>query len=217
LVDDAWWKAGQGGREAALVKEVPYPSHKIVLVRHAETEWSTAGRHTSFTDLPLTNEGRRKAKEIAPHMKARSFELVLTSPLQRSLETCRIAGFGDLAEIREGLTEWDYGGYEGMTTAQIRKHQPGWVLWDHGAPGGEDPQQVQRRADKIIDELSDSRGDVAIFSHGHLLRALAARWITLPVAAGRFFRLGTGTLSTLGWEREIRVIDEWNTRPNENL
>jgi broad specificity phosphatase PhoE len=199
------------------VKRTQYPNHKIVLVRHAETEWSTAGRHTSFTDLPLTEEGRRKAKEIAARMKARTFELVLTSPLQRSVETCRIAGFGDFAEIREGLTEWDYGDYEGLTTAQIREHHREWVLWVHGARGGEDPQQVQRRADQIIDELCHSQGDVAIFSHGHLLRAIAARWITLPVAAGRFFRLGTGTLSTLGWEREIRVIDEWNTGPKENL
>jgi broad specificity phosphatase PhoE len=107
------------------VKETPYPKHKIVLVRHAETEWSTAGRHTSFTDLPLTEEGRRKAKEIAARMKARRFELVLASPLQRSIETCRIAGFSDLAEIRDGLTEWDYGDYEGLTTAQIREHHRG--------------------------------------------------------------------------------------------
>jgi broad specificity phosphatase PhoE len=198
------------------VTEGQNPNQKIVLVRHAETEWSVAGRHTSFTDMPLTEEGRRKAQEIASRVNERQFELVLTSPLQRSIETCHIAGLGDLAEIREDLTEWNYGDYEGLTTAEIREQRRGWVLWDHGAPGGEDPQEVQRRVDKIIDELCDTRGDVAIFSHGHLLRALAARWITLPVAVGRFLRLATGTVSTLGWEREIRVIDGWNQTPSES-
>ena len=191
-------------------------SNKVVLVRHAETEWSLSGRHTSVTDLPLTKEGRSKAKTIGALLEGRRFELVLTSPMKRSVETCQIAGFGEPAQIREGLVEWNYGDYEGLTTEQIRERRPDWLLWTDGAPGGEDPVQVRSRVDDIIDEVCTFRGDVAIFSHGHLLRALAARWITLSVAEGRLFRLSTGALSTLGWEREIRVIDEWNRTPQQS-
>jgi broad specificity phosphatase PhoE len=206
VVDEA-----RGG--VTLPKRKPFRSHTIVLVRHAETEWSVTGRHTSFTDLPLTAKGASRANALSTRLKAHTFESVLTSPLRRSVETCRIAGFGQLAQVRQDLTEWDYGDYEGMTTDEIRQQRPGWLLWVHGAPGGETPNDVQSRVDRIIAEVADSQGDVAIFSHGHLLRALAARWISLPVAAGRFFRLTAGGLSTLTWEREIRVLDEWNTRP----
>ena len=188
-------------------------SNKVVLVRHAETEWSLSGRHTSVTDLPLTKEGRSKAKTIGALLEGRRFELVLTSPMKRSVETCQIAGLGEPAQIREGLVEWNYGDYEGLTTKQIRERRSDWLLWTDGAPGGEDPFEVRSRVDDIIDEVCTFRGDVAIFSHGHLLRALAARWITLSVAEGRLFRLSTGSMSTLGWEREIRVIDEWNRTP----
>ncbi|MFN2595333.1 MAG: histidine phosphatase family protein [Actinomycetota bacterium] len=195
---------------AISMDEVRYPNQSIVLVRHAETGWSAAGRHTSFTDVPLSDEGRRRAAAIASFLKGRPFELVLTSPLKRAIETCRIAGFGDVAKIRSELKEWDYGDYEGRTTAEIRKVRPDWILWEDGAPGGESPQQVQSRVDPIVDELLGCHGDVAVFSHGHLLRALAARWINLSVAAGRSLRLETGSISVLGWEREIRVIDQWN-------
>lgn len=186
------------------------PAQDILLVRHAETEWSLSGRHTGRTDLPLTEEGRRKGERIAERLAGRDFDLVLTSPLERAAETCRIAGYGDVAVVRDELAEWDYGDHEGATTAEIREQDPGWVLWTHGAPGGESPDQVAARVDRIVDELLDAGDDVAVFAHGHLLRALAVRWIGLPIEAGRLFRLRTGTISRLGWKREIRVIDLWN-------
>lgn len=186
---------------------------RIVLVRHAETEWSLAGRHTGRTDLPLTDGGRKKARQMAERLAGRRFATVLTSPLARARQTCEIAGYGDVAEVRGELTEWDYGDYEGLTTAEIREARPGWILWNDGVPGGESPEDVSRRVDGVVEELSGEHqgGDVAVFAHGHSLRALAVRWIGLPIDAGRLLVLGTGTLSTLGWKREIRVIDEWNS------
>lgn len=186
---------------------------QVVLVRHAETAWSKAGQHTGRSDLPLLDEGRRKAQRTRPRLRGVSFARVLTSPLQRAVETCRLAGFGDVAETRDDLCEWDYGDYEGLTTAEIRERDPEWLVWREGAPGGETPEDVQRRVDRLVTELADicaSGDDVLVFGHGHLLQALGIRWVELPIADGRLVVLGTAGISRLGWKRELRVIDTWN-------
>jgi broad specificity phosphatase PhoE len=183
---------------------------QIVLVRHGETEWSATGRHTSRTDVPLTEQGGRQAEALGRCLMDWRFARVLTSPLQRAFETCRLAGLGEVAEVRPDLTEWDYGEYEGRTTREIRTEKPGWTLWSDGAPGGDPADQVGARADRILAEARRVGGDVALFSHGHLLRVIAARWIGLPPDAGRSFALDTATLSVLGYERETPVIARWN-------
>lgn len=184
--------------------------HQVVLVRHGETEWSATGRHTSHTDVPLTEEGRRQAEALGTCLEEWRFALVLTSPLQRAAETCRLAGLGDPVSIREDLREWDYGTYEGRTTAEIRQEQPGWTLWSDAVPGGETAEQVGARADCILAEARQAGGDAALFSHGHFLRVVAARWISLPPQAGRSLALNTATISVLGHERETPVIVRWN-------
>lgn len=184
--------------------------HRVVLVRHGETEWSAAGRHTGRTDVPLTEEGRRRAEGLRRCLQGWRFALVLTSPLQRAFETCRLAGMGDVAEVRQELVEWDYGEYEGRTTAEIRATRPGWTLWSDGVQGGETAEHVGSRADRILAEARQAGGDVAVFSHGHFLRVLAARWIGLSSETGRSFALDTGGLSVLGYERETPVIIRWN-------
>ena len=189
---------------------MPEAGHQIVLVRHGETEWSAAGLHTSRTDVPLTEEGRRQAGVVGACLRDWRFALVLTSPLQRAAETCRLAGLGDVAEIRPDLMEWDYGEYEGRTTHEIRTEWPGWTLWSDGVPGGEGAEHVAARADRIVAEARRAGGDVALFSHGHLLRVLAARWIGLPAQEGRSLALETATISVLGFERETPVIVRWN-------
>lgn len=186
------------------------PDHHVVLVRHGETEWSAAGRHTSRTDVPLTGQGRRQAETLRGCLNEWRFALVLASPLQRAAETCRLAGLGDAAEIRSDLVEWDYGEYEGRTTWEIRRERPGWTLWSDGVPGGETAGQVGARADRILTETRRGGGDVALFSHGHFLRVLAARWIGFPPQEGRSLALGTATTSVLGFERETPVIVRWN-------
>jgi probable phosphoglycerate mutase len=183
---------------------------EIVLARHGETEWSRDGRHTGRTDIPLTENGRREALQLREVLEGRSFARVLSSPLQRALETCRLAGLGDRAEISEDLVEWDYGEYEGITTAQIRESRPDWNLWRDGCPGGETAADVGRRADRVLAELEGVEGDVAVFAHGHVLRVMAARWVALPPESGALFALNTGTLSVLGYERETRVVRRWN-------
>lgn len=183
---------------------------RIVIVRHAETEWSLNGRHTGSTDLPLTVSGRRKGGLLGPALAGFGFDRVWTSPLRRAVDTCRLAGLGGAAETRNDLMEWDYGDYEGITTAEIVETRPGWDLWRDGAAGGESPDDVARRVDPIVEELARLGGDAAIFSHGHLSRALAVRWIGLPTEAGRLFALGTGTISVLSWHRDVRVIARWN-------
>jgi broad specificity phosphatase PhoE len=180
----------------------------VVLVRHGETEWSRDGRHTGRTDVPLTDRGRREAELLGGPLREWKFAQVLSSPLGRALETCRLAGLGDAARTTEDLLEWDYGEYEGITTPQIRESRPDWYLWRDGCPGGEQPADVGRRVDRVIASLED--GDVALFAHGHVLRVLAARWIGLGPEAGALLALGTGTLSVLGYERETRVIRRWN-------
>lgn len=194
---------------------VETPLQRIVLVRHAETPWSLTGQHTGTTDLPLTDAGRHKVSLAGARLTGRAFTRVLTSPLQRAIETSHLTGFGDRAEIHEALREWDYGRYEGWTTAAIRARAPEWELYRDGAPEGESPNQVRARVDALIDELSElcrDGGHALLFSHGHLLRALAVRWIGLPLAAGRLLELGTGSISTLGWKRELKVIESWNDR-----
>jgi broad specificity phosphatase PhoE len=183
---------------------------EIVLVRHGETEWSRDRKHTGRTDIALTETGRREAAMLREALAGRTFARVLSSPLSRALETCRLAGLGDQVELTDDLMEWDYGEYEGITTAEIRKGRPGWNLWRDGCPGGETAAAVGRRADRVIEPLSGGEGDVALFAHGHVLRVLTARWLGLGPEAGALFKLDTGTLSALGYERETRVITRWN-------
>ncbi len=183
------------------------------LIRHGETEWSLSGAHTGRTDLPLTAAGEERAAALGRCLAGRQFALVLTSPLQRARETCRIAGYGDVAQIEPNLREWDYGNYEGRTTADIRKQAPDWNLWAMGVPGGETVEQVAIRARLVIERAGRAGGDVALFAHGHILRILAACWLGLPPVAGELFALETGSLSLLGYERETHVIQRWNQAP----
>ncbi len=183
---------------------------EVVLVRHGETEWSRDGRHTGRTDVPLTDGGRAQAERLREALREWSITRVLASPLERAVETCRLAGEGDRAEPTAALLEWDYGEYEGLTTAQIRELRPGWNLWRDGCPGGESAADVGARVDPLVDELKESEGDVALFAHGHVLRILAARWVELPPEAGALFWLATATLSVLGFERETAVMRRWN-------
>jgi probable phosphoglycerate mutase len=183
---------------------------EIVLARHGETEWSRDGRHTGRTDIPLTDRGRRQAELLRGALAEWSFARVLSSPLERARETCRLAGLGDLAEITDDLLEWNYGDYEGITTAQIREQRPDWYLWRDGCPNGEDAASVGTRVDRVIAAVEGIDGAVALFAHGHVLRVLAARWLGLAPEAGALLALGTGTLSVLGYERETRVVWRWN-------
>ena len=182
------------------------------LIRHGETEWSRTGRHTGRTDMPLTALGVRQARLLSRRIAAQPFALVLTSPLQRARETCRLAGKGDVAVLDDDLCEWDYGVYEGRTTADIRHDVPAWTVWTDSIPKGESLSQVAARAERVIARAVAAKGDVAIFAHGHVLRVLAARWVGLPAADGRLFNLDTASLSRLGTEHEIHVIRCWNER-----
>lgn len=184
--------------------------HRVVLVRHGETEWSLSGRHTGSTDIPLTGEGRRQAEGLGARLREFTFARVLTSPLGRARETCAAAGLGDRAEVADDLREWDYGDYEGLRTADIRQRRPGWLLWRDGVTGGETVEDVGRRADAVIATVRAVDGDVALFAHGHILRIVAARWIDLPPAEGRRLALATASVSVLGWERDTPVLERWN-------
>jgi probable phosphoglycerate mutase len=186
---------------------------ELWLIRHGETEWSLSGAHTGRTDIPLTNAGRANAVAVGRYLAAHRFGLVLCSPLARARETCDLAGFGAAAQIDPNLSEWDYGDYEGRTTAQIRTQRPGWSLWTAGVPNGETVEQVAARAGLVLARAAHAEGDVALFAHGHLLRILTARWLGLEAAAGRLFALTAGSVSTLGFERDTRVIDSWNLKP----
>jgi broad specificity phosphatase PhoE len=181
---------------------------EIWLVRHGETEWSRSGQHTSRTDLPLTSEGERQAENLKRMLTGQSFALVLSSPLKRAVETCRLVGL--TPELTDDLREWDYGDYEGLTTAEIQKRVPGWTIFSGAVPKGETVEQVAVRANRVITKALASAGDVALFGHGHLLRILAARWIGLEPSAGQLLALSTASLSVLGYERETRVIRLWN-------
>ncbi len=183
---------------------------ELWLIRHGETEWSLSGAHTSSTDLPLTAEGERRAAAVGKFLNGRQFALVLASPMKRALDTCRIAGYGAVAQVEDNLREWDYGDYEGKSTPDIRKERPGWELWKDGVIHGESVEQVYARAGKVIERAADAQGDVALFAHGHILRILTACWLALQPKDGRLFALGTATISILGHEREQRVISRWN-------
>ncbi|MGA3074416.1 MAG: histidine phosphatase family protein [Bryobacteraceae bacterium] len=191
----------------------PNSDPEIWLIRHGETEWSLSGQHTGRTDLPLTAAGVREAKELGRYLAKRPFALVLTSPLQRAHETCKLAGYGGAAQIEPDLSEWNYGAYEGRTSAQIQESVPGWTIWTSPVPQGETIQQVATRASRVIERAVKAGGHVALFAHGHLLRILTACWLGLPPDAGRFFALGTASVSVLGYERETRVIARWNVLP----
>ena len=186
---------------------------ELWLIRHGETEWSLSGKHTSRTDISLTEHGRKRAEELRDYLKGEQFSAVFVSPMQRARETCAIAGFGDVAVVDEGLKEWDYGVYEGKTTAEIRKEVPRWSVWKDEIVGGEAAEHVGERADGVIARAlagSPAGGKVTLFAHAHILRILAARWIGLGARGGSLFALGTGSVSVLGWERETRVIAAWN-------
>jgi broad specificity phosphatase PhoE len=184
--------------------------HQVVLVRHGETEWSREGRHTGLTDVPLTDRGRAEAIALGEELAGRSFALVLTSPLSRAAETCVLAGFGDGAEPRAGLVEWNYGDYEGRTTKEIQAEHPGWSVWSDGVPAGETIAEVAARADAAIAELRAATGEALVFSHAHFLRVLTAGWLGLDPDAGRLFVLDPATVSVLGWEHERPALREWN-------
>lgn len=181
-----------------------------MLARHGATEWSVSGRHTGTTDVALTGAGRRDAERLGARLAGRDFALVLTSQLSRARETCALAGFGEAAEVDEDLREFSYGAYEGRTTLEIREDRPAWSVWSDGSPGGETVQDVGARVDRVIERALAAEGDVALFSHGHLLRVLAARWIELEPVQGSRFALDTGALCELGFERERRAVWLWN-------
>ncbi len=183
---------------------------RLVLVRHGDTEWSQNGRHTSRTDLPLLPSGVERARSLEPVLAEFEFARVLSSPLQRALQTAKFAGFGDRVEVTHDLTEWDYGDYEGLTSEAIWEHNPDWKLWSDGAPRGETPEQVATRADRVIADAVRAEGDVLMFAHGHILRVLVARWIGEPPSAGALFKLNPATLSILGHEHDFRVVERWN-------
>lgn len=195
----------QGGPRA-----VSNPEQKVYLLRHGETEWSLNGRHTGVTDIPLTENGRKLARQLQPILAREKFVMVLTSPLQRARDTCELAGLGTLASVDRDLMEWNYGEYEGLTTDQIRQTRPDWSVFSDGCPGGESPLQVSVRADRIVSRVRTVDGNVALFSHGHILRVLAARWINLSASYGENFLLDTATLNVLGYYRESPAFKIWN-------
>jgi len=179
------------------------------VVRHGETEWSRDGKHTSTTDLPLTDIGEQTATSLAPRLAEVDFDLVLTSPRQRARRTAELAGFAD-AQVDDDLAEWGYGDYEGVTTPEIRETVPGWSVWTHPSPGGESAADVSARLDRVVERARGCRRTL-VFAHGHSLRVLTARWLGQPAEEGRFFRLDTSTVSVLGFERETPVLLKWNS------
>ncbi len=183
---------------------------ELWLVRHSETEWAVAGRHTGRTDVPLTEHGREQALALGTLLAARSFALVLSSPLGRAADTCRLAGYGAVAQETSDLLEWDYGDYEGLTTAQIRERVPGWTIWSRGVSNGETVDDLARRAQRVVDRAVAAGGDAVLFAHGHVLRVLAAGWLGLSPGAGQLLALDPASVSVLGYERETRVIGSWN-------
>ena len=188
------------------------PVQEVYVIRHGETEWSLSGRHTGLTDLPLTAHGRKTAEFLRPVLAEQSFALVLTSPLQRARHTCELAGLAHHAKVTSDLEEWHYGDYEGMTTAQIREHVPEWTVFSEGCPAGETPEHVRIRVDRLMEKVKDTNGHVALFAHGHILRVFVARWLNLPVKAGRHFLLDTGTLNILSYYRECPAVKKWNAQ-----
>ncbi len=186
------------------------PEGELWVIRHGETEWSRDGLHTSHTELDLTPQGEDVARRLAQRLEGVEFDLVLTSPRARARHTAELAGFTEV-EVDDDLTEWDYGDYEGLTTAKIRETVPGWTVWSDSSPGGETAEQVSRRMDRVVARVRDHGGRVLVFSHGHASRALAARWLDLPVQEGRLFSLDTATISVLAYERESPAVARWNS------
>lgn len=183
----------------------------IYVVRHGETAWSLSGQHTGSTDIPLTQNGRTVARRLRLVLTKESFSLVLTSPLQRARETCELAGLGDQAVVEPDLREWNYGEYEGLTPKEIHVRRPGWMIFGDGCPGGEAPEEVGARADRVIARVrAVAPGHVALFAHGHIFRVLVARWIGLPASAGQHFLLDTATLNIFGYYRESPAVKVWN-------
>jgi len=183
---------------------------RVFAVRHGETAWSLSGQHTGTTDIPLTERGRALATLLEPVLHRTTFALVLTSPLARARETCELCGFAGAAKIDADLVEWNYGEYEGITSAKIHETRPGWMVFNDGAPGGESPADVAARVDRVIEKVRAVDGNVLIFAHGHLLRVLAARWLGLPPAAGQYFLLDTGTLNILSSYHGVPALETWN-------
>jgi probable phosphoglycerate mutase len=186
------------------------PSQRVCLIRHGETEWTLNGRHTGTTDIPLTENGRHVARQWNPVLRRYTFELVLTSPMQRARETCELAGLGDQAEVDCDLKEWNYGEYEGLTPEQIYARRPTWMIFTDGCPGGESPTQVQERLDRVIARVRGVRGNVALFSHGHFLRSFGARWLGFRAEEGRLFVLEPATVSVMGYYRDVPAVLGWN-------
>jgi len=184
----------------------------VYLARHGETAWSLSGQHTGLTDLLLTDRGERNARRLGERLKGLSFSKVFTSPLQRAMRTCELAGFGGRVEIDRDLLEWNYGEYEGRRTGEIHAERPDWQLFRDGCPGGESPQQVGARADRAVKRVREIKGNVLIFSSGHILRVLSARWLGLEPFAGKYLLLSTASLSALGYEHNLSqpVIQLWN-------
>lgn len=192
-----------------MVEDLPI----VHVARHGETAWTISGQHTGLTDLPLTERGERTARRLGERLRGLAFSKVLTSPLQRAARTCELAGFKPVAEVDRDLVEWDYGEYEGRRTAEIRAERPGWELFRDGCPGGESPQQVSMRADRIVQRVRGVSGNVLLFTSGHVLRVIAVRWLGLEVSVNcKFFMLSTASLSALGYEhdRSRPVIRLWN-------
>jgi probable phosphoglycerate mutase len=185
-------------------------AQKIFLIRHGETEWSRDGKHTGVTDVLLTEQGRKIARLLQPVLAQENFVVVLSSPLQRARETCELAGLGKAAAIEPNLMEWNYGEYEGLTTKQIQSARPGWSVFHHGCPGGETPEQVAGRADRVLAKVRAADGNVALFAHGHILRVLAARWINLPASSGEHLLLDTATLNVLSYYYGTPALKMWN-------
>ena len=194
-------------------------SRQLWLLRHGATEWALNGRHTGSTDLPLLPEGEAEARALGPVLSQQQFAAVFSSPLQRAQRTCELAGLGDQMQICDDIIEWNYGDYEGITTATIRESIPEWTVWSHGCPNGEDPPEVEARCARAISTALaiPEDGDVALFAHGHILRALAGTWLGLGATGGQLMKLGTASVSILGWERGTPTIQRWNAPSTGNF
>ncbi|MDQ2961335.1 MAG: histidine phosphatase family protein [Candidatus Dormibacteraeota bacterium] len=195
---------------ASLSSEAPQQPEAVLLIRHGATDWSEAGRHTGWTDLPLNGTGLDQAQALRGPLSRWSFSAVYCSPLQRARDTCTASGYGDGVEVDPDLREWNYGDYEGRTAAEIGQLRPGWTLWDDGVVNGESLTDVAARADRVVTRLRSERGAVAVFAHGHLLRMLAARWIEQEALIGRLLYLSTASISEVGWEHDWPSIRLWN-------
>jgi probable phosphoglycerate mutase len=194
------------------MNSTPAMKNRLFVIRHGATEWSRSGQHTGHTDIPLLPEGEEQARATGALLADHEFALVLTSPLQRARRTCELVGLGAQAEVEPNLIEWDYGQYEGITSAQIHETVPGWTVWTGTVPGGDTIDQVAARADAVIERALAADGDTIVFAHGHILRLLTARWCQLDPAEGCRFVLDPATLCVLGWEHESRAILQWNNR-----